>query len=206
MVHSTLMAAALFLLVDAIIPAREGAGDILKPTRFTGNRAWLGAAFFVCAVAASGLPPLTGFLGKAMLLQASSQTPVGAWTWTILLISGLGTLIAVSRTGSLVFWRGEGARHGATDDMPDPVPAPAGSRSPAGLPARAAGIGLLVLLLPLVAVLGGPLQAYTAAAAAQLFEKRAYLSAVLDARPVPAAIDVRREMRERGEIKGIRAP
>ena len=47
---------------------------------------------------------------------------------------------------------------------------------------------------------------YTTAAAAQLLERRAYIDAVLGARPVPAAIDVRREMRERGEIKGAKKP
>jgi multicomponent K+:H+ antiporter subunit D len=207
MIHSTLMAAALFLLVDPIIAARSATGDRLKPARFTGDRTWLGAAFLVCAVAASGLPPLTGFLGKAMLLQASSDTPLATWVWTILLVSGLGTLIALSRTGSLVFWRAEGARYGAAvDEAGSPAPASVATRD-TGIPStRAAGIGLLVLLLPLIAVLGGPLQAYTAAAAAQLFERRAYLSAVLESRPTPAAIDVRLEMRERGEMKGERKP
>ena len=44
----------------------------------------------------------------------------------------------------------------------------------------------------------GPLSRYTQATAAQLFERQAYLRAVLGAQPVPAANDVRREMRERG--------
>jgi multicomponent K+:H+ antiporter subunit D len=202
MIHSTLMAAALFLLIDPIISARGETGDVLRPARFASDRAWLGAAFFVCAVAASGLPPLTGFLGKVLLLQASSDTPLVTWAWTVLLVSGLGTLIAVSRTGSLVFWRGEATKTGSPANEPSGT-SPPDSRAPAGLSTRMAGIGLLVALLPLSALLAGPLQAYTAAAAAQLFERQAYLSAVLDSRPVPAAIDVRREMRERGDIKGV---
>ena len=47
----------------------------------------------------------------------------------------------------------------------------------------------------------GPLHAYTTAAARQLFEPSGYIDAVLGARPVPAALDIRREMRERGGAK-----
>jgi multicomponent K+:H+ antiporter subunit D len=47
------------------------------------------------------------------------------------------------------------------------------------------------------AVAAGPVSAYTSAAAAQLVERQGYLRAVLGAAPVPAARDVRREMRER---------
>jgi multicomponent K+:H+ antiporter subunit D len=50
-------------------------------------------------------------------------------------------------------------------------------------------------------VFAGPIARYTEAAAAQLHAPKAYVSAVLGAQPVPAAIDVRKEMRERGELK-----
>jgi hypothetical protein len=42
-----------------------------------------------------------------------------------------------------------------------------------------------------------PLSRYAQATAAQLFSPAAYVQAVLGAKPVTAAIDVRREMRER---------
>jgi multicomponent K+:H+ antiporter subunit D len=51
------------------------------------------------------------------------------------------------------------------------------------------------------AVLARPLSAYTEAAATQLFARQHYIEAVLGAQPVPAAYDVRREMRDRGEVK-----
>ena len=203
LVHSTVMAAALFLLVDLIAAARADAGDTMRPVSFDGHHAALGAAFFVSAVAAAGLPPLTGFLGKTMLLQAASATPLAPWVWGIVLVAGLGTIVALARAGSLVFWRG-GLDHGDSEDSAQaPAAAPVVAARP-GTGPRALAIGLLVLLFPLLTVFAGPLQGYTAAAAAQLFERRAYIDAVLGARPAPAAIDVRREMRERGEIKGAK--
>ena len=50
-------------------------------------------------------------------------------------------------------------------------------------------------------MMAGPIGRFTQDATQQLFERSGYIRAVLDARPVPAAHDVRREMRERGELK-----
>ncbi|MCM5570809.1 monovalent cation/H+ antiporter subunit D [Burkholderiaceae bacterium FT117] len=218
MINSTLMAGALFLLVDRIAAARAVQGDHLRPDDFQGNRAMLGAAFFTCAIAAGGLPPLAGFLGKAMLLEAATPTTLAVWTWIVVLGAGLGTIVALSRAGSLLFWRsgprhaqhGEEAHghsahgHGTQGPASHGVPE---ARDGTGLaPGQALGAGLLVALLPLLALFGGPVHGYTTAAAEQLFERRAYIDAVLGTKPVPAAIDVRREMRERGDIKGAKKP
>jgi len=69
-------------------------------------------------------------------------------------------------------------------------------------PGQFAAIGLLVAAMAATAAWAGPLHAYTSAASRQLFDPAAYVGAVLGARPVPAAIDIRREMRERGGAKG----
>ena len=63
-------------------------------------------------------------------------------------------------------------------------------------------VASIVLALGLVvsaALFARPLSAYTDAAATQLFARQAYIAAVLGARSVPPAHDVRREMRERGD-------
>jgi multicomponent K+:H+ antiporter subunit D len=59
---------------------------------------------------------------------------------------------------------------------------------------------MLVAVLS-AAVMAGPVSTFTAGAARQLFEREGYIRAVLGARPVPAAYDVRREMRDRGDAK-----
>ena len=56
---------------------------------------------------------------------------------------------------------------------------------------------LLLLMIMSCSVFAGTLSGYAHAAAAQLFSRQSYVGAVLGARPVAPAIDIRREMRER---------
>jgi len=189
LVHSTLMAAALFLIVDRVTSLRGEAGDRLQPAPVTTSPALLGAAFFFCAAAAGGLPPLAGFLGKALLLDAAIGSALAVPTWAVVLLAGLGTIVALSRAGSVLFWRSPAT----------PASVPDAARS---TPGQFAAIGLLVAAMAAAAAWAGPLHAYTSAASRQLFDPAAYVGAVLGARPVPAAIDIRREMRERGGAKG----
>jgi multicomponent K+:H+ antiporter subunit D len=60
-----------------------------------------------------------------------------------------------------------------------------------------AGIALALGGVLAATVAAGPVAAYAEATAAQLFDRRAYLAAVLGAVPVAPAFDVRREMRLR---------
>ena len=106
-----------------------------------------------------------------------------------MLASSLMVLVALARAGSVLFWERGSAP--ACDE-------PAGLRHP-GL-ARAATAGALAAVVS-CAVAAGPIARYTADTAAQLFTPQRYVQAVLGAQPVPAAIDVRREKRERGDLK-----
>jgi multicomponent K+:H+ antiporter subunit D len=54
----------------------------------------------------------------------------------------------------------------------------------------------LLVLLVACSVFAASLSRYTTATARQLFDRNAYLQAALQTPPVPAALDVRREMRE----------
>jgi multicomponent K+:H+ antiporter subunit D len=62
-------------------------------------------------------------------------------------------------------------------------------------------LGLLAVVIA-CAIGAGPLAQYTAKTAAQLLEPQDYRHAVMGAQPVPAAHDVRRELRERLEAGG----
>ncbi len=189
LVNSTLAAATLFLLADRIAVARGAAGDTLLPSTFDTSRNRLGVWFVVCAVAAAGVPPLAGFMGKAMLLQSAGHTAWGAWVVTVVLASSLLVMVALSRSGSVLFW--------------SPAPAAdalAPSAESDSIPARAShhwALGILLLAALACSAAAGPLSRYTVSTSVQLFERGAYLRAVLGAEPIPAAIDVRREMRER---------
>jgi multicomponent K+:H+ antiporter subunit D len=50
-----------------------------KPGAFSSGWAPLGVVFFAAAVAVAGVPPLAGFMGKALLLQAAGHTPWAGW-------------------------------------------------------------------------------------------------------------------------------
>ena len=187
LVHSTLVAAAGFLLADRIAAARGGS-DAFTPQPMPRHWAPLGVAFVVVAVAVAGMPPLGGFIGKALLLQAAGTTPMAVSVVAAVLAASLVTMVALARAGSALFWR-----------LPSPTPAPdAAHRGQA-----VHGVALVAMLLAIAAVAAaaGPLSAYTEAAARQLTSRQPYLDALHDASPALPAWDVRKEMRERGEAK-----
>ncbi|WP_330114260.1 monovalent cation/H+ antiporter subunit D [Pseudomonas sp. JS3066] len=105
LLHSTWVAGGLFLLADLVSRQRgEKAGHLVQGPALQ-NPNILGAAFFLGAIAVAGLPPLSGFFAKLLLLQA---VPPGAGAlplWSVLLIGGFVSLIALSRAGSTLFWR-----------------------------------------------------------------------------------------------------
>ena len=78
---------------------RPGQGPALQNPRL------LGGAFFIGAIAVAGLPPLSGFFGKVMLLQSVAPGSQALALWSVVLGSGLVALVALSRAGSTLFWR-----------------------------------------------------------------------------------------------------
>ena len=167
--HSTFITAGLFLVVDLIGQQRGRVGDQLDyagPLRHAGL---LGLLFGVGAVSVAGLPPLSGFIGKLMLLDA---VPTGsrAWIWAVVLVTSLMALGALARSGSQLFWRAQ--------PWPGDVPvAQAPQRLQVAAAALLLGYGVALVLA------GGPMVAYTQAAAAQLLQPAAYLQAAHDAVP-----------------------
>ncbi len=164
--HTTFAAAALFLLADAIARRRGELGDRLDPGPAITSPRLLGGLFFVTAVAVAGLPPLSGFLGKFLTLRAALDHPFLPWVMGAVLAAGLLGLIALARTGSLLFYRALPSEAGAAEVWPtlarETVPI----------------IGLLLLGLGLT-VGAGPALDQTHAIATQMLQPQAYLQAVL---------------------------
>jgi multicomponent K+:H+ antiporter subunit D len=126
--------------------------------------------YFALAVGAAGLPPLSGFLGKAMVLAA---TPVAQAVilWPAVLLSGLLLIIALSRTGTRIFWAIPASQaYAATTPV-----APRGART------KLAACALLLGCVVAVTLGAGPLKDYLDATAAQLLDRTAYVHAILPA-------------------------
>lgn len=168
LIHTTLVTGGLFVLADTIALQRGKAEARIVPSRSVKQSAPLGIFFFIGAMAIVGLPPLSGAIGKTLLLQAATAPSQQAWLWVILLGSGLLAIASMARAGSVVFWQSTPGE-GATTRMG---------------PWRAAAIGLLLGASPLISVLAGPIANFTQATAVQLADYDAYIRAII-ATPVP---------------------
>jgi multicomponent K+:H+ antiporter subunit D len=169
LLHSTLVAGGLFLLAGLIRTQRGGEGDQLHPAAPVSQPALLGSLFFIAAVAVVGMPPLSGFIGKLLLLSSVAPGTQLAWLWAVVLGSGLLALITLSRAGSQLFWN--------TLDI-TPVAPRADHR-------RLAGAVLLLASAPLLSLFAEPVHRYTQATAAQLHAPAGYIHAVLGERETP---------------------
>lgn len=161
--NSTLVGGGLFLLADLIARQRGEAGTDLDRKRSVAQPALLGALFFIGAIGIAGLPPFAGFAAKVYLLKSALPHPAVYWMLGVILGTGLLVIIALSRTGSAIFWR--------TGDS-----LPAGERVEVlGISSTAA----LVLGTVFLMLIAGPATDYTRATAAQLANRAGYIDAVM---------------------------
>ncbi len=194
LVHTTFSAAAMFLVVDLVSRARGPALDRLDAAGSARQPALVGGLFMLAAAAMAGLPPFGGFIGKAMLLQATlpaAGAAAGAtgWIWATVFAGSLFGLVALSRAGSTLFWKADGdfaaAEAGPAATHGDEPAIAAGS---SGAPLQARDWAPVVAVLGLVAAVSvgaAPLQRYVQAAAEDLLQPAALIDATLRTRPMP---------------------
>jgi multicomponent K+:H+ antiporter subunit D len=134
------------------------------------SMAFLGLMFVGCALLVVGLPPLPGFVTKfALLSGALHESPQGALaaTWTFsaaILLSGIASLIALSRVGMRLFW------------------SVAARVTPRLRVLEAAPVGALVLLCLVLGVAADPVARYLDSTARSLHQPDTYVQTVLAAR------------------------
>ncbi len=166
MVHSTLAAGALFLIVDLVRQSRDHLE--LRIEAPVAGAAMVSGLFMVAGIAMTGLPPLSGFVGKLLVLDAAYDGGPDVWVWTVVLVSSLIGVVGFARAGSVLFWKAQ------ADAAPVAEP---GRAAPSHLSFVAVG-GLLVLLVAHT-VFAGRMYDYTTATAAQLFAPEPYISKVI---------------------------
>jgi multicomponent K+:H+ antiporter subunit D len=151
MVHSTLAGALLFLVADL---ARTRGAEVFSAANRPRLAGVLAVLFMASAIATAGLPPLSGFIGKLMVLQSAPGPMV--LVWAVILLGSFLAILGFARAGSTLFWAPEG----------DAAPLPATQT-----------LAPAVLLAALVAltVLAGPVQAWLADTAAALHNPAPYI-------------------------------
>jgi multicomponent K+:H+ antiporter subunit D len=152
MIHTTLVTGALFLIADLISKQRGKAEDRYVIARKMKYGRFISIAFFIAALTSLGLPPLSGFVGKILILQATEGLAETAWVWSVVLLAGLASLIAISRAGTTIFWRTAGEN---TNDVTIS-------------PLKIIAVVVLLSASPLLVIFGGAVTDYTNLAAAQL--------------------------------------
>jgi multicomponent K+:H+ antiporter subunit D len=193
---STLGIGAFFLLAELVERGREPGVDVLAVSReaygepdevepdgeagiaIPAALGILGLAFIGCTAVIAGLPPLSGFVAKFALLAAalgeagatgSGNVPAASWAFLVVLIlSGLATLIAMTRAGIRSFWA-----------APDRA-------VPRVRIIEMAPVAALLILCAAQTVDAGPVMSFMDAAARSLHAPQDYIRDVLSPAPEPA--------------------
>ena len=174
--HSTLATALMFLVADLVMERRGGAIVPKPPMPQSGLIASL---FFVGAIAMAGMPPLSGFVGKLLVLDASRDASDATAVWAVILIGSFVTIVGLARAGTLIFWKSHdpkavdiAAPAEGEDANAQPAPEPLPGLAFTAVFGSVAGLVLLTLF-------AGPALEYTSKTAQQLFTPENYISAVL---------------------------
>ena len=162
--HSTFAGALMFLVADMVLE-RRGTGDLTAARPRIAQQGLIAALFFAAAIAMAGMPPLSGFVGKLLVMDAVRAHPWMPLIWGTILITSLICIVGMGRAGSTLFWKS----HATTAE-------PAASNPyPLGVIAAFAALALVVVQT----VAAGPVMTWMEATAAQLHDTGAYIDAVL---------------------------
>jgi multicomponent K+:H+ antiporter subunit D len=166
LVHSTFITAALFLIADLVAGRRGPMLDRLVPAPAMRRDILFAGIFFLAALGMVGMPPLSGFIGKLLILDVTRASPQFVAIWGTILVSSLLLTVGFARAGSVLFWK-----HTTGDPQGPDV---------AGL--HGVQVAIVVLLLVVAAgltIFAGPVMDEMNATAGQLFEPVRYVRAVL---------------------------
>lgn len=163
--HSTIVIALLFLVGDLIGRSRGDMTDQIHPGPQIRRAAALGLAFLFAGATVAGVPPLSGFLGKLMVLQSAKDAIAIVPVWTVIVVTSLLMLVGCVRAGSIVLWN-------VTEPLPvGPAHAPRAGEWMA--------LGALAACSLLLVLFAAPIKRYTDETAAQLLSPASYVDAVL---------------------------
>ena len=176
-IHNMVVKCCLFLCGGMMID-HAGSDDLDKIGGLLKREPWLAALFLIAALSLAGLPPLSGFFGKWMLIKEGfNQHQYGVTAFAV--VTSLLTLLSMLKIWSYGFWSPAQGRH---VDQPNVRP-----RTAAGF----IGISMLIVV---ALTMGFGAQLYmnvSRQAARTLINPRPYIAAVLGEQHTPADHDHR---------------
>lgn len=170
-VQSTIASAALFLLAGIL---KQDAHDRTRPTPIAQPALLPAAFYFLLAIAMVGMPPLAGFVGKLLILDAGRAAAQTTVVWTAILVTSLLLIVGFARTGIRMFWT---------------TPAPAKAEPAAATPVvPTTVVGGLIAAVAALGLLAGPVMDDMTATAEQLLAPQRYIATVLQTHAPPAPV------------------
>ncbi len=111
--HHIIVQTALFLMVG-LMELRTGTTSLTKLSDLAKRAPWLAIMFMVTVLNLVGVPPLTGFIGKLGLAEASvsSGTPLAWWLLAAGLVTSFLTLYVAVKFWNKAFWQPSGVALG----------------------------------------------------------------------------------------------
>jgi len=179
-IHSTLIAGGLFLLADIISRGRGSFEDRFETGYAMPGAILIGAMFMFGAVAITGIPPLSGFFGKVLILSASLDHEWSGLVLGVVLVASFLMIITMARTGSLLFYNVLPASETDTTSADNDASSEA--------PNRISVIAVISLfaMSPLMVLFAQPITAFTESAAKQQLDSKRYIESVLSKQAVEA--------------------
>ena len=166
LIHHIVVKANLFF-IGGIAARLTGSERLAAMGGLYARAPWLALLFAIPALSLAGIPPLSGFWAKFVLVKASLET--SAWiAAAVALVTGIFTLLSMSKIWNEAFLK----------------PHPAGregERSAAGLQPAVWAVSVLAAMTVLIGLAAGPVMDYAVAAAEQLTTPLGYINAVIRA-------------------------
>ncbi len=181
MMQHMIVMAALFLGCG-LIERYQNSSDLAETGGLQRQAPWLSAFFFISAISLIGVPPMSGFFGKFILLNEGFRLAgQGYWVLSVIgLITGFFTLLALGKVWARVFWGP--LREAAAEKVQQET-------SRFALAPMYVALALLVAGALTLGLGAEAVQRHTTAATFELNEPRIYVASVLGpgSWPVPMA-------------------